>query len=66
MLKDLEASPGSARHIARWQKAQQHLVNGRPDQALEIYQELLKQFPDTARLWYELAFAAGKQLRSGR
>ncbi len=62
MLKDLEATPGSTRHIARWQKAQQNLVNGRPGQALEIYQELLKQFPDTARLWYELGFAAGKQL----
>jgi tetratricopeptide (TPR) repeat protein len=62
MAQDLEASPGSTRHVARWQKAQQHLVQGRPDLALEIYQELLKQFPDTARLWYELGFAAGKQL----
>jgi tetratricopeptide (TPR) repeat protein len=62
MLKDLEASPGSARQIARWQKAQQHLVGGRPEQALEIYQELLKQFPDTARMWYEMGFAAGKHL----
>jgi len=62
MSKDLEAAPGSPRQIARWQKAQQLLVNGRPDQAISIYQELLKQFPDTARLWYELGFAAGKQL----
>jgi tetratricopeptide (TPR) repeat protein len=48
--------------MARWQKAQQHLVRGRPDLALGIYQELLKLFPDTARLWHELAFAAGKEL----
>ena len=46
----------------RWQKAQQHLIGGRPEKALEIYQELLKQFPDTARMWYELGFAAGKML----
>jgi tetratricopeptide (TPR) repeat protein len=62
MLKDLEASQGSARHLERWQKAQQHLVGGRPEKALEIYQELLKQFPDTPRMWYELGFAAGKNL----
>ena len=60
--RDLEAAPGAARHIARWQKAQQLLVHGRSEQALGIYQELLKQFPETARLWYELGFAAGKQL----
>lgn len=62
MLKDLEATPGASRQIARWQKAQQHLVTGRPDHAAAIYQELLKEFPDTARMWYELGFAAGKQL----
>jgi tetratricopeptide (TPR) repeat protein len=62
MSKDLESAAGSARHIARWQKAQQQLLNGRSDQALLIYQDLTRQFPDTARLWYELGFAAGKQL----
>jgi len=62
MSKDLESAAGSARHIARWQKAQQLLLNGRSDQALLIYQDLTRQFPDTARLWYELGFAAGKQL----
>ena len=62
MLKDLETMPSAARDIARWQKAQQHLVGGRPDLALAIYQDLLKHFPDTPRLWYELGFAAGKQL----
>ncbi|HUC84975.1 MAG TPA: sulfotransferase [Candidatus Acidoferrales bacterium] len=62
MSKDLEAAYGANRHIARWQKAQQHLVNGRPELALGIYQELLKSFPDTARLWFELGFAAGKEL----
>ena len=62
MSKDLESAAGSARHIARWQKAQQQLLSGRSDQALLSYQELTRQFPDTARLWYELGFAAGKQL----
>jgi tetratricopeptide (TPR) repeat protein len=62
MSKNLEAAIGATRQIARWQKAQQLLMNGRSDQALGIYQDLLKQFPDTARLWYELGFAAGKQL----
>jgi len=62
MSTNLEASPGAARHLARWQKAQQHLLHGRAELAVPIYQDLLKQFPDTARLWYELAFAAGKQL----
>jgi len=62
MSKDLEAAYGANRHIARWQKAQQHLVKGRPELALGIYQDLLKLFPDTARLWFELGFAAGKQL----
>ena len=61
MPQDLEAAPVAAAMV-RWQQAQQHLVNGRPDQALAIYQALLKHYPDTARLWYELAFAAGKQL----
>jgi len=48
--------------MALWQKAQQHLVKGRPGLALGIYQELLKQYPDTARLWFELGFAAGREL----
>jgi tetratricopeptide (TPR) repeat protein len=62
MAKDLELSPGATRHLARWQKAQQHLVGGRPELAVAIYQELLHAFPDTARLWFELGFAAGKAL----
>lgn len=66
MSKDLEAATGAARQMARWQKAQQLLMNGRADQALGIYEELAQQFPDTARLWYELGFAAGKQLEFAR
>lgn len=65
MSKDLETAYGANREIARWQKAQQHLLQGRPDLALGIYQELLKRFPDTARLWFELGFAAGKELNFG-
>jgi len=62
MSKDLEAAAGATRHLARWQKAQQLLMGGRSDQALGIYLDLTSRFPDTARLWYELGFAAGKQL----
>lgn len=62
MPRDLETAYGASRHIARWQKAQQHLVKGRPELALNIYQELLGEFPDTARLWFELGFAAGREL----
>lgn len=60
--RNLETAPGAARALARWQQAQQALMNGRPDHAVRIYQELGAQFPETARLWYELGFAAGKQL----
>ncbi|MGA2245542.1 MAG: sulfotransferase [Verrucomicrobiota bacterium] len=66
MPKDLETASGANRQITRWQKAQQHLVKGRPELALGIYQELLQQFPDTARLWFELGFAAGKELDFAR
>jgi Flp pilus assembly protein TadD len=62
MSKDLEAAAGATRDLARWQKAQQLLMNGRSDQALGIYLDLSNRFPETARLWYELGFAAGKQL----
>jgi tetratricopeptide (TPR) repeat protein len=62
MPKDLETASGASRQIALWQKAQQHLVKGRAGLALGLYQDLLKQFPDTPRLWFELGFAAGREL----
>jgi tetratricopeptide (TPR) repeat protein len=62
MSKDLDALQNSPAHLARWQKAQQDLLQGRPDRALAAYRELLVKFPDMAQLWFELGFAAGKQL----
>jgi tetratricopeptide (TPR) repeat protein len=62
MSKDSEELQRSPRHLARWQKAQQDLVKGRPDLALAAYRELLVKFPGIAELWFELGFAAGKEL----
>ncbi|MGA9779310.1 MAG: tetratricopeptide repeat-containing sulfotransferase family protein [Limisphaerales bacterium] len=62
MLNDLEKLRQSPRHLVRWQKAQQILLNGRPEAALEIYRDLLKRFPGVAGLWFELGLAAAKQL----
>jgi tetratricopeptide (TPR) repeat protein len=62
MSNDFEKLQQSPRHLARWQKAQQELLKGRPDAALETYRNLLKQFPGVAGLWFELGLAAAKQL----
>ncbi|HUA38243.1 MAG TPA: sulfotransferase [Candidatus Sulfopaludibacter sp.] len=62
MLNDLEKLQQSPRHAIRWQKAQQALLNGRPEAALEAYRDLLKRFPGVAGLWFELGLAAAKQL----
>ncbi|HKW27968.1 MAG TPA: sulfotransferase [Verrucomicrobiae bacterium] len=62
MLNDLDKLQQSPRHLLRWQKAQQVLLNGRPEAALETYRELLKRFPGVAGLWFELGLAAAKQL----
>ena len=62
MSTDFEALQRSPRHVARWQKAQQDLLKGRSDLALDGYRELLKQFPGAVGLWFELGLAAGKQL----
>ncbi|MGD1089330.1 MAG: sulfotransferase [Verrucomicrobiota bacterium] len=62
MSKDFEKLQRSPRHVARWQKAQQDLLGGRAELALDAYRELLKKFPGTAQLWFELSFAAAKQL----
>jgi Flp pilus assembly protein TadD len=62
MSNDFEKLQRSPRHVARWQKAQQDLLRGRSDLALDACRELLKKFPGTAQLWYESSLAAGKQL----
>lgn len=62
MPNDLEKLRQSPRHAVRWRQAQQDLLNGRPDMALEIYRELLKRFPGVAGLWFESGLAAAKQL----
>jgi tetratricopeptide (TPR) repeat protein len=62
MPGDSEKLQQSPRHVARWQKAQQDLLKGRPDAALDAYQNLLKEFPGVAGLWFELGLAAAKQL----
>jgi tetratricopeptide (TPR) repeat protein len=62
VISDLEKLHQSPRHVARWQKAQQELLKGRPEEALETYRGLLKQFPGVAGLWFELGLAAAKHL----
>ena len=62
MLNDLEKLQQSPRQLARWQKAQQDLLKGRTDAALETYRDLLKRFPGVAGLWFELGLAAARQL----
>lgn len=62
MISDLEKLQQSPRHVVRWQKAQQELLKGRPETALETYRDLLKRFPGVASLWFELGLAATKQL----
>jgi tetratricopeptide (TPR) repeat protein len=61
-MSDLEKLQQSPRHVVRWQKAQQELLKGRFDMALESYRDLLKRFPRVAGLWFELGLAAAKQL----
>jgi tetratricopeptide (TPR) repeat protein len=46
------------REVARWQKAQQHVVGQRYAQALTTYRDLVKRFPGVEQLWFELGLAA--------
>ena len=62
MPKEIEKLQQSPRDVGRWQKAQSDLLKGRSELALAGYRELLKKFPGTAELWFELGLAAGKQL----
>jgi tetratricopeptide (TPR) repeat protein len=62
-LAKLERQP---REVARWQKAQQHLMGGRYTSALSAYRDLLKQFPGVAQLWFECGMAEGRDLNFDR
>ncbi len=62
MPGDMDKLQRSARHVARWQKAQQQMLHGRSDLALPAYQDLLRNFPGIAGLWFELGMAAGMEL----
>jgi tetratricopeptide (TPR) repeat protein len=54
------------REVARWQKAQQHLMGGRYASALSAYHDLLKSFPGVPQLWFECAMADGRELNFDR
>jgi len=45
MPSDLDKLQQSPRHLARWQQAQQELLTGRPEAALDAYRSLLNIFP---------------------
>ena len=50
------------RDLARWQKAQEQLLGGRPGPALAGYRDLLRRYPTIAELWFELGNAASGEL----
>jgi len=52
----------SPRDIARWQKAQEQLLGGRPGPALAGYRQLASRYPAIPELWFELGNAAAGEL----
>ncbi len=56
--KELERLERDGKEVARWQRAQQHLLAGRNGVALEGYRELLTRHPAVAQLWFERGMAA--------
>jgi tetratricopeptide (TPR) repeat protein len=48
--------------LERWKSAQQDLLKGRGDRAITTYRDLLKRFPTSEKLWFELGLAAAKEL----
>ena len=52
----------SPRDLARWQKAQEHLLSGQCRTALASYQALVRRYPGIAELWFELGNAASGEL----
>jgi tetratricopeptide (TPR) repeat protein len=61
-VTDLVKLQRQPREVARWQKAQQQLMAGRYASAISAYQDLLKQYPGVAQLWFESAMAEGRDL----
>jgi Flp pilus assembly protein TadD len=62
MPSDLVKLQRSPRDVARWQKAQQHVVAVRHGPALASYGDLVKRFPGVGQLWFELGLAATGEL----
>lgn len=50
------------RDMARWQKAQEQLLGGRPGPALAGYRQLAARYPKIPQLWFELGNAAAGEL----
>jgi tetratricopeptide (TPR) repeat protein len=62
MPGDLLKLQRSPRDVARWQKAQQHVVGERHALAVAAYRELVRQYPGVEQLWFELGLAAMGEL----
>jgi tetratricopeptide (TPR) repeat protein len=62
MENDLARLQRSPRDIARWRKAQEHLLCGRHAPALKLYRELAPRYSKVAELWFELGNAAAGEL----
>ena len=62
MQRDFATLQRAPRDLARWQKAQQQLLSGRPGPALSSYRELVKRHPGVPELWFELGNAASGEL----
>jgi Flp pilus assembly protein TadD len=48
--------------LERWHSAQKDLLKGRGDRAMATYRDLLKRFPNSEKLWFELGLAAAREL----
>ena len=57
-----ESLPLKPFDLERWKSAQQDLLKGRGDRAMATYRDLLKRFPKSEKLWFELGLAAAKEL----
>jgi Flp pilus assembly protein TadD len=64
-MSDVEKLQRLPRQVARWQSAQQQLLNGQPARALATYRDLVQRFPGVPQLWVELGMAAMADLNFG-
>ncbi len=62
MQNDQAKLQRSPRDLARWQKAQEQLLSGRPGPALAGYRDLVRRHPGIPALWFELGNAASGEL----